>query len=229
MKTTVTNIPQVHPNNGKAFEDCGIGCDIAILIVQKTLSDDEEDALLREAKFADPASYIKHFYLSTNFPKESCGTCNLHYFGQEQYDGAVVHGAPHGMGTKTYSTGETYEGNFCLGERHGQGKMTSKNGDTYVGNWVHGKRNGQGASLEASTGNHYTGNWEDDEQCGKGRTDWENQAKYKHPCVICYDADGNWAFLPCGHQCACEDCAKRMPFCPKCRQNFEKVYRIYPD
>ena len=50
-------------------------------------------------------------------------------------------------------------------------------------------------------------------------------------CVVCYERENDFAFLPCGHKCMCEQCAnmtlaKKQP-CPICRQNIAKIQRIY--
>lgn len=46
-------------------------------------------------------------------------------------------------------------------------------------------------------------------------------------CKICYNAEYNTIFLPCGHVIACAKCASSVSACPACRQSFEKVKRIY--
>ena len=50
-------------------------------------------------------------------------------------------------------------------------------------------------------------------------------------CIICWDRDITTALLPCGHWCACGDCAAvlraRGDPCPACRVGIEDVVRIY--
>ena len=42
-------------------------------------------------------------------------------------------------------------------------------------------------------------------------------------CVVCWAADANVLYLPCGHCCTCQGCAQSfqldtLPACPMCRQ-----------
>jgi hypothetical protein len=41
-------------------------------------------------------------------------------------------------------------------------------------------------------------------------------------CIICLDSQRTWAFLPCGHKCACRDCSQdflwRHNQCPICKK-----------
>ncbi len=52
-------------------------------------------------------------------------------------------------------------------------------------------------------------------------------------CVVCFDAAMTHAFVPCGHRCACEPCAKRIMSgvfglrCPICRAECDMTLRIY--
>lgn len=47
-------------------------------------------------------------------------------------------------------------------------------------------------------------------------------------CVIWQDADVNTCLVPCGHLCACSDCAKQLRgTCPICRGRVKKVVRTY--
>ena len=50
-------------------------------------------------------------------------------------------------------------------------------------------------------------------------------------CIICYERENEFAFLPCGHKCMCGPCANataaKSVKCPICRQNIVKVQRIY--
>ena len=57
----------------------------------------------------------------------------------------------------------------------------------------------------------------------------ENASK----CVICYeDKDGTYAFLPCGHACACKKCCEiikrdQNKDCPICRGNVVQYQKIF--
>lgn len=53
-------------------------------------------------------------------------------------------------------------------------------------------------------------------------------------CVVCLDRPSVVAFLPCGHTCTCETCARaiqgapgNVPTCPVCRLQVEGTQRIY--
>lgn len=46
-------------------------------------------------------------------------------------------------------------------------------------------------------------------------------------CKICYAAEYNTAFLPCGHVVACTKCASSVMKCPMCRKPFKDVMRVY--
>jgi hypothetical protein len=48
-------------------------------------------------------------------------------------------------------------------------------------------------------------------------------------CVVCFEANKEVAFVPCGHLCVCLRCGKKMDLCPICRaptQYILKVYRV---
>ncbi|EDV52193.2 death-associated inhibitor of apoptosis 1 [Drosophila erecta] len=46
-------------------------------------------------------------------------------------------------------------------------------------------------------------------------------------CKICYGAEYNTTFLPCGHVVACAKCASSVTKCPLCRKPFTDVMRVY--
>lgn len=46
-------------------------------------------------------------------------------------------------------------------------------------------------------------------------------------CKICYCAEYNTAFFPCGHVIACAKCASSVTKCPLCRKPFERVLRLF--
>ena len=49
----------------------------------------------------------------------------------------------------------------------------------------------------------------------------------KSLCSICIDAEVNTALLPCGHLCACSECAKSLKKCPICRVKVAKKQPIF--
>jgi hypothetical protein len=46
-------------------------------------------------------------------------------------------------------------------------------------------------------------------------------------CVVCLEHDSTMALLPCGHKCACENCAQKLVACPICRRPVNEVRRIF--
>ncbi|TNV82060.1 hypothetical protein FGO68_gene15049 [Halteria grandinella] len=46
-------------------------------------------------------------------------------------------------------------------------------------------------------------------------------------CKICYEADADAAFIPCGHNFACVKCAQKCECCPVCRMLFDDIIKIY--
>jgi len=46
-------------------------------------------------------------------------------------------------------------------------------------------------------------------------------------CSICYSKDSDAAFIPCGHNCACIECARKCEACPVCRVPFDDIMKIY--
>ena len=53
------------------------------------------------------------------------------------------------------------------------------------------------------------------------------EAPRKRECVVCYDKEPTMAMIPCGHVCACEDCAEWLRECPMCRAHVLEARRIY--
>jgi E3 ubiquitin-protein ligase MYLIP len=45
-------------------------------------------------------------------------------------------------------------------------------------------------------------------------------------CKICYEREWALAFSPCGHLCACADCAARCTTCPICRADIDNLQKI---
>jgi len=46
-------------------------------------------------------------------------------------------------------------------------------------------------------------------------------------CKICYATEANGAFIPCGHNFTCYNCAKKCDECPMCRRIVMDVIKIY--
>ncbi|XP_077295166.1 death-associated inhibitor of apoptosis 1-like isoform X1 [Arctopsyche grandis] len=46
-------------------------------------------------------------------------------------------------------------------------------------------------------------------------------------CKICFSAERNICFVPCGHVVACPKCALAVQVCPVCRQQFTSTMRLY--
>ncbi|KAI3410095.1 hypothetical protein GPALN_006457 [Globodera pallida] len=50
-------------------------------------------------------------------------------------------------------------------------------------------------------------------------------------CAICFSEENTYAFIPCGHLCACKQCSNVImeddPNCPICRRHANGTIRIY--
>lgn len=46
-------------------------------------------------------------------------------------------------------------------------------------------------------------------------------------CKICYSAQYNVAFLPCGHIFSCIKCASLFSKCPMCQKSYDSLMRVY--
>lgn len=50
-------------------------------------------------------------------------------------------------------------------------------------------------------------------------------------CVVCFERENDYAFIPCGHKCMCKTCAiltqQKHPNCPYCRVKITSIQRIY--
>jgi serine/threonine protein kinase len=49
----------------------------------------------------------------------------------------------------------------------------------------------------------------------------------KSECVVCLTAEPVMALMPCGHRCACVDCAPSLRMCPICRCPVQEAKRIF--
>lgn len=50
-----------------------------------------------------------------------------------------------------------------------------------------------------------------------------------HRCKVCLDKETACVFQPCGHLCACLDCAELLSSCPICRKPITRILRINCD
>ena len=47
-------------------------------------------------------------------------------------------------------------------------------------------------------------------------------------CIVCKSERSNMVFIPCGHQCVCDDCALSVyTRCPYCQVNFSSVNKVF--
>lgn len=46
-------------------------------------------------------------------------------------------------------------------------------------------------------------------------------------CKLCYEAECDAAFIPCGHVTACTKCAGRCQQCPVCRLPYHDIMKLY--
>jgi len=57
------------------------------------------------------------------------------------------------------------------------------------------------------------------------------QTKPEHSCAICYDEPANFLYVPCGHQCGCEECLSAVQRhtgrCPICRSPVQTIQRVF--
>lgn len=47
------------------------------------------------------------------------------------------------------------------------------------------------------------------------------------PCAVCLSAQRSHALDPCGHLCACYNCATKLNSCPMCRRPISRILQIY--
>jgi len=73
-------------------------------------------------------------------------------------------------------------------------------------------------------------NYSDVVELGTGvdaRERQSNKRHREHNCAVCWSKAPEVAFDPCGHVCACRQCAASLTSCPLCRGNISKRLRIY--
>lgn len=122
------------------------------------------------------------------------------YSSGAHYDGTLLFGRRHGLGSFEYSNGSTYEGMWSLGERHGhgtfirgrwrysgdwnqgqregQGQAFYSDGGVYEGAFVDGRRHGLG-EFRFTHGGHYRGSWHQGERAGFGQYAYPNGDHYE--------------------------------------------------
>jgi hypothetical protein len=55
----------------------------------------------------------------------------------------------------------------------------------------------------------------------------ESLEEAKTECAVCLTAEPVMALMPCGHRCACADCAPSLRMCPICRCPVQEAKRIF--
>ena len=150
----------------------------------------------------------------------------IDYFASGHYRGTLHKGYMHGNGRRIFSSGDIYEGDFKKDERHGKGNQVYHNGDTYEGSWENDNPHGCGTWTTVSTGNVYEGGFKNGKQHGeftlKGK-----RAETLKGCLICYVEERDAVFVPCGHMCACLECARKLEDCPYCHRPINDSIRLF--
>lgn len=55
----------------------------------------------------------------------------------------------------------------------------------------------------------------------------EENIDTKNKCVVCYENDKEFVFIPCGHLATCAKCSFSMELCPICRTVITRKQRVY--
>lgn len=150
----------------------------------------------------------------------------IDYFSRGFYQGHIHKGHMHGQGHSIYMNGDSYKGQFRKGLRHGSGMQTFQNGDVYEGEWLEDKMHGHGKLVNALTGNTYVGGFREGNQFGEFILSGKKAEALKL-CLVCYTQERNAVFYPCGHVCACLDCAREIEDCPYCHKHIAEPIRFY--
>ena len=65
----------------------------------------------------------------------------------------------------------------------------------------------------------------------KAATEMKDPAEGKGLCAVCMDKPNEYAVVPCGHKCLCEDCVEAVRqtqrICPMCRRDFQDIIKIF--
>lgn len=178
-----------------------------------------------DGKCTNPIEYIDYLRGQYN-PDFFRSHFTSSYFAQDYRSFALKYGRPHGPGTIIPLSGDSYTGNFMVGKKSGQGTMAYTNGDTYSGEWRADEPNGQGRMVYAKTGNVYTGGFKKRKRHGKGRMEYEVADEEMQLCSICYEKEMDAIFCFCGHVTSCEECARKVDFCPVCRAEVKRVITL---
>ncbi|KIV88468.1 hypothetical protein PV10_08151 [Exophiala mesophila] len=216
-----------------ADDECFEANSVTTYIIGDKKSEMDDQKLQRQGKYWDPfevGDYLR--MLERKHPirsKTTAAPIVQSVFGEDYYQGHLVQGQRHGEKCVLISgEGNMYEGPMALNEKWGQGgKMTYCNGDTYEGEWEEDERHGQGTMIESRTGNKYVGGFEHGKRWGTGTTYWQVADEQADLCQICAGEEVNALFYPCGHVCACVECAGQCPQCPICRKSVQQVVKMF--
>lgn len=214
-------------NGDHTFAEGGLDRAGAIIIYQKTLSEERIAALASRADFCEAKSYLQYLRDLEAFPDCINGFITVAGFASGFYSVNLKNNQMHGHGHKISLSGVEYIGEYRVERRHGLGRMIYANGDEYYGYWVDGLRHGQGRFVEAATGNMYVGEWRKDRQHGEGVTTWKMADVSERLCRICWDASADSAMYDCGHVVACLECARQVDDCPVCRRRVIGAMKLF--
>lgn len=96
---------------------------------------------------------------------------------EKTYDGELLDGKMHGLGTLIIKDKSKYSGEFKNNLYHGQGTFISNEGNKYVGEWKDGEMEGKG-TFTSNEGDKYVGEWKDGKMDGKGTFTKPNGEQY---------------------------------------------------
>ncbi|KAL9059244.1 MAG: hypothetical protein Q9162_001281 [Coniocarpon cinnabarinum] len=150
----------------------------------------------------------------------------LDYFASGYYRGTLHHGYMHGKGRRIFKNGDTFEGDFVRDDRQGRGQQVYQNGDIYEGDWENDKPHGSGTRTTSATGHVYHGGFKNGKPFGEF-TVTGTKAETLKGCLVCYEQERDAVFYPCGHMCACLDCARKLDDCPYCHKSISESIRLY--
>ena len=125
--------------------------------------------------------------------------CRLTYNDGRQYEGEVLAGQPHGVGTEIVpgEAGSQYKGEWVHGKFDGQGSIVNADGSRYDGLFVAGERHGQG-HYQFGDGGSYHGEWYMGQPHGNGAWTYADGGRYegafvageRHGTGVMVEADG---------------------------------------
>lgn len=214
-------------------EDCFGANAVTTYVIGDKRSEMDLQKLEREGKYSDPFEVSEYLQMvGRKHPTRSKTTAEpivQSVFGDDYYEGHLVQGRRHGEKCVLISgEGNLYEGPMACNKKWGKGgKMTYCNGDTYEGEWENDERHGQGTMMESRTGNKYVGGFEYGKRWGMGTTYWQVADEQADLCQICAGEEVDALFFPCGHVCACVECARQCAQCPICRKSVQQVVKMF--